>query len=278
MRRTRENRSEVDEDPPDRSKPQVSVATRECKPKATPLCPVPCLHRFGASMPIKNQRGQHKPTHIPELDNEVRRERFACLPRKARSSKASNAAYDVPENAENRGGPTTSWSGRAATGSHTIHKQPPETVQHRAMLAPKRCKHGTTNSPSCPPIQPGDSSRKGSRALALTATTSATLTARDGHPVARTRHNPFTGLRLQTQTQNWHVTCSFVRLLEGAHAFWQAGLRLLRSSLRRPGERRLDVSRFQHMGSVGFASLPKAATSRVQVEDCPFIEEMLWPS
>ena len=148
----------------------------------------------------------------------------------------------------------------------------------RAMLAPKRCKHGTTNSPSCPPIQPGDSSRKGSRALALTATTSATLTARDGHPVARTRHNPFTGLRLQTQTPNWHVTCSFVRLLEGAHAFWQAGLRLLRSSLRRPGERRLDVSRFQHMGSVGFAPLPKAATSRVQVEDCPFIEEMLWPS
>jgi hypothetical protein len=65
---------------------------------------VPCLHRFGASMPTVKR--QAHPASVPGPQSSV-------------------------------GGLANSWPGRAATGSHTFRPQPQNTAQNPAALTPR---------------------------------------------------------------------------------------------------------------------------------------------
>jgi hypothetical protein len=89
---------------------QTDRAIAEFKrgPEAKGLKGVPCLHRFGASMPTV--RRQAHPVSDPSPQSSV-------------------------------GGPANSWPGRAATGSHTFRPKPQNTAQNPAPLTPKG-KHG----------------------------------------------------------------------------------------------------------------------------------------
>ncbi len=90
---------------------------------------MPCLHRFGASMPNLSQRGPHPRTAwFPEFDSEESPKPRACLPRKDGACHACTASGQACQTCE---------SAAPHSGPHGSRSSIPKKVESRAHACPE---------------------------------------------------------------------------------------------------------------------------------------------